>query len=158
MQCQFAQHCLISAQPCHEAEECLFALLQELGGCGLGSKCFWAHGTAEECLFALLQELGGCGLGSKCFWAHGTNDLDTKDFSFDFPLVNANRQPGEWDRVGRKSLVVKTGKGKQAAWQGPSTSAWGPPQHHSHRSVFSFRTLLVPSYCAVHDLDTVPKA
>ena len=87
-------------------------------------------GPLPPLLFALLQELGACGLGSKCYWAHGTDDLDTKAFSFDFPLVNANRQPGEWDRVGKKPLAVKTGKGKQAAWQGASTSAWGPAQHH----------------------------
>ena len=88
-----------------------------------------AHVT-NMCPFASLQELGGCGLGSKCFWAHGSDDLDTKAFSFDFPLVNANRQPGEWDRVGRKTLAIKTSKGKQAALQSTTPTAWGAAQHH----------------------------
>lgn len=87
-------------------------------------------GFLHHLLLALLQELGGCGLKAKCYWAHGTDDLDTKAFSFDFPLVNANRQPGEWDRVGKKPLAVRTGKDKQAAWQGAGTSAWGAAQHH----------------------------
>ena len=84
-----------------------------------------------ERMLLLLQELGSCGVGNKCYWAHGTDDLDTKAFSFDFPLINA--QSGNWDRVGKKPAAVKTGR--QSAWQGgaggasSSRGAWRGSQH-----------------------------
>lgn len=79
-------------------------------------------------LMALLQELGGCGV-THCYWAHGTDDLEIRAFSFHFPLVNAIRQTGEWDRVAKKPSAVKTGKGKQVAQQGRGPSAWGNAPH-----------------------------
>ena len=94
------------------------------------------RGQRAQRVLLLLQELGSCGVGNKCFWAHGTADLDTKAFCFDFPSVNA--QSGNWDRVGKKPAAVKTGKqstwqsgagvasSSGVAWGG---GAWSGGQH-----------------------------
>lgn len=88
-----------------------------------------------------LQELGGCAV-KDCYWAHGVEDLDLRAFAFRFPLVQdvpPARHQGAWDRVGKKPLAVKTGKGKGPAAQGMGATAWGnPPRHRSAPFLFLF--------------------
>ena len=79
----------------------------------------------------LIQELGGCGLGDKCHWAHGPEDLDTRAFKFDFPQ---RQDAGGWEGVGAKrparAQAQAQNGNQQATWQnGGGQSAWGNNQH-----------------------------
>ncbi|KAL3145657.1 hypothetical protein ABBQ32_003195 [Trebouxia sp. C0010 RCD-2024] len=121
--------------------------------CSAPWKCHFYHSEKDRCrpitrksvYCPIFQELGGCAV-KDCYWAHGVEDLDIRAFAFHFPLANPPRHQGEWDRVGKKPLAVKTGKGKGPAagasargtpprHRGSPTAGHKPPLHHKATGV-----------------------